>query len=216
MKESNRIRKNEIKYLITPNEEQKLAKKGAYEKDVTILLGEFGTAKTQTAVLIGLDLLFKKHIDKLYLTRPIDFKPTGYLTGTASEKLYFHILPLKICLYSAYGREAIDKLFAEGKIEIVPIDYMKGMTFVNACTIVDEFEDIPFEDFKMILTRLGKGSKLIFCGSEEQIDVKDSCIPKVKLLKDCPIVNYHTLTIQHRNDDIMQILNYIKQKENES
>lgn len=210
MKEPNRLRKTEIKYQASLTEEQKLAKAGVYEKDISIFLGNFGSGKTYCATVCALDLLFKGHMDKIYITRPIDFKATGYLTGSAQEKMYFHTLPIKLNLYAAYKKEIIDKLFSEGKIEIIPIDYMKGMTFMNSITIVDEFEDIDYEDFKLILTRLGKDSKLIFTGSEEQIDTKSSCIPLIKRLSHFPLVNYHTFTSQHRNDDIQKIINYIE------
>lgn len=211
MKETNRVRKNEIKYNIQLTDEQKLVKEGVYEKDVTIILGEFGSGKTACAVLCALDLLFKKHIDTIYITRPIDFDATGYLKGSIDEKLMFHVFPIKQNMYSAYNKDKIDALFKEGAIQVIPIDYMKGMTFSSSCTIVDEFEDIDYQDFKLILTRLGKGSKLIFTGSEQQTDIKNSCVPKIKCLEKLDIVNYHTLKSQHRNDDIVKILNFVEE-----
>ena len=211
MKEPNRQRKNEIKYNITLDPQQKEVKAGIYEKDVTIILGDFGSGKTATAALSALDLLFKGHVDRIYITRPIDFGATGYLTGGIEEKLQYHIFPIKQNFYESYNKEKIDSLFKEGKIQIIPIDYMKGMTFCNSVTIVDEFEDINFGDFKKILTRLGQGSKLIFTGSEEQIEIKDSCIHRIKCLKNCENVNYHVLTGQHRNENIQKILDYIQE-----
>lgn len=203
-------RKGEIRFQIQLNEEQKLAKKGIYDKDVSIILGKFGSGKTLTAALTALDLLFKHEVDTIYITRPIDFGATGYLKGTIQDKLALHIFPIKQNFYAAYNKEKIDALFLDGKIQIIPIDYMKGMTFCNSCTIVDEFEDITWEEFQLILTRLGKKSKLIFTGSEEQIGVQNSCISKIKCLRDFDKVNYHVLTAQHRNENIQMILDYIK------
>src|SRR5690606_27202686 len=201
--------KNEIKYNIQLTEEQKAVKAGVFDKDVTIILGDFGSGKTQTATLTALDLLFKKHISKIYITRPIDFRPTGYLTGTAKEKLYFHTYPMMQNFYSAYKKDLVDKLVEEGKIEVVPIDYLKGYTIDNAVMLIDEFEDISFADFRLILSRLGKDSKMIFTGSKEQIGVKNSCIPDILLLEDCPDVNFHVLSGRHRNDAIFKIFDYI-------
>lgn len=206
-----RAPKGDIKFQIQLTKEQKEVKRGVYEKDVTILLGRFGTGKTACAAQIALDLLFKKQISKIYITRPVDFSSTGYLSGDASEKLSFHIFPIKQNFYASYRKDKIDELFKDGTIQIVPIDYMKGYTFADSCTIVDEFEDISFRDFQLILTRLGKGSKLIFTGSEEQTDIKNSCIPKIKCLQNFPLVNYHVLKSQHRNEDILKILNYIEE-----
>jgi len=199
-----------LQFKITLTEEQKLVKAGIYEKDVTIILGGYGAGKTQVAAMTALDLLFKGHIDKIFITRPIDFKATGFLTGNVAEKLAFHIFPIKQNMYTCYNKEKIDKEFTAGNIEIVPIDYMKGYTIARACLIVDEFEDINFKDFELLLTRLGKDSKIIFTGSEEQIGIGDSCIRKVKSLVTCPSVNYHVLKAQHRNPDIELILDHIK------
>ncbi len=211
MKETNRERKNPIKIInkIQLDEGQKEAKAGVYTKDVSIFLGNFGSGKTLTAVSTALDLLLKKHIDKIFITRPIDFEATGFLKGTASEKMAFHIYPIKQNMYDTYDKQKVDLLFEEGIIQIVPIDYMKGYTFTNSCTIVDEFEDITYDDFKLILTRLGVGSKLIFTGSEEQIGIKNSCIPKIKKLAQCELVNFHVLKGQHRNENIQKILDYL-------
>jgi len=209
-----KVPKSPIKFNLQLNEEQKIVKQLIYEKDVNIILGSWGTGKTASACQIALDLLFKKHngIDKIYISRPIDFTATGYLKGTISEKLSLHVMPIVQNMYACYNREKIDKLFSDNVIQIIPIDYMKGMNQATSVTIIDEFEDINYHDFKLILTRLCKGSKLIFTGSEEQIDVKDSCLSKVRLLKDSGLVGYSTLTINHRNEDIDKIINYIESK----
>ena len=213
MKEPNRERKGEIKYNVSLNEEQKLAKKGIYERDVTIILGDYGTGKSLTACLSALDLFFKKIVDKIFITRPINFEATGYLKGNLIEKLYHHTFPIMQNLYQCCNKEKSDKLCQDGFIEVFPIDYMKGITIDNAVLIVDEFEDINFSDFELIISRLGKDSKLIFTGSEEQIDIPNSCIYKIKCLEECNLVNYCTLKELHRNKDIPEILKFIKEHE---
>lgn len=207
-----KIPKGPIKYNFELTEEQKEVKTSVYNKDVTFVLGTYGTGKTAAACHIALDLLFKKHngIDKIYISRPIDFTATGYLKGSLQEKMDLFIMPIKQNLYAAYGRDKVDRLFADEIINIVPINYLKGFTFSKAAIIIDEFEDVNYHDFKLILTRLGKGSKLIFSGSEEQMDVKDSCIHKIKKLKGSGLVGYHELTINHRNEDIVKIIDYLE------
>lgn len=216
MKEPNRVRKNEIKFNIELTEEQKDVKRGVYEKDVSIILGKFGSGKTAVAAQIALDLLFKRHISKIYITRPIDFGATGFLAGSAEEKMQFHIFPIKQNFYASYRKDKIDELFKDGTIQIVPIDYMKGYTFADSCTIVDEFEDITYKDFELILTRLGRDSKLIFTGSEEQTDIRNSCIEDIKCLQDFSLINYHVLNSQHRNEDIIKILDYIRENKSKN
>jgi phosphate starvation-inducible protein PhoH len=210
-KEKRRI-KGPIKFNVELTEEQKMVKASAYEKDVTIILGSWGTGKTATACQIALDMLFKHHndIDKIYISRPIDFGATGYLKGSISEKLSLHVMPIIQNMYACYNKVKIDDLFAENVIQIIPIDYMKGMNQSHSVTIIDEFEDITYTDFKVILTRLCKNSKLMFTGSEEQIGISNSCLPKIKKLQNSNLVGYHTLINNHRNEDINKILDYIE------
>lgn len=207
-----RVPKGNIRFKIKLSEEQKKAKEGIYEKDLSIVIGRAASGKTALAVLTALDFFFKRKVNKIIISRPIVKNSVGYLPGEIEDKLAPHVYPVKHCMYEAYGREKIDKMFTEGDIEIIPIDFMKGVTYTNSFVIIDEFEDLTMEEFELCLTRLGKDSKLVFTGAEEQIDksIKNSCISKVKCLKDCDLVNYVKLTENHRNNIIFDVLNYIK------
>jgi phosphate starvation-inducible protein PhoH len=207
----NRVRKSDIKFKIVLTEEQKAVKTGIYEKDISIILGNFGSGKTQVACNAALDMLFKKQITKIFITRPVNFESTGFLKGDINEKMSFHVFPIKQNMYDAYGKEKIDELFKEGDIQIIPIDYMKGITVTNGFMIVDEFQDIKYDDFELIVTRLGVDSKLVFTGSEQQIGIAHSCMNKIKCLEKCPTVNFATLQSFHRNPDIITVLNFIKE-----
>lgn len=131
--------------------------------------------------------------------------------NSMDEKMAFHIFPLKQSLYASYGKEKIDKLFQDGTIQTFPIDYMKGMTAANAVMIIDEYEDINEEDFNLITSRLGKGSKLIFTGDIAQSKIKkDSCINKVKHSFGTDYVNAHTLTENFREPEAAALLDFLK------
>lgn len=207
--------KGDINFEIVLNEEQKLVKASIYNKDVTIVTGTWGTGKTLVAVQTALDLFFKSEVNKIILTRPIDFKPTGALPGTIEEKLDIFVMPLKQNMYQTYkNKSKLNEMFSEKIIQILPIDYLRGFTITDAVMVVDEINEMTYEDFKLLITRLGRGSKLIFTGSEEQvINKKNDCIAKIKCLKDCEYVGYHELTANHRNDSIPHILKYIDEQE---
>lgn len=201
-----------FQFKIELNEEQKLAKAGVYNYDVSFFVGEAGSGKTQLMALVALDLLFKKKIEKIVVTRTVLPSSLGFLPGTLEEKMAPMIYPIKHCFYQATGdRVLIDKLFEERVIEIMSFDFAKGVTFCNAMVCVDEFQDCTEEDFRLILTRLGKDSKMILCGSEQQVDrrlKKTSCIDKVMNLKYFhDLTNFCTLKTNHRNSIIFQILN---------
>jgi PhoH-like ATPase len=101
----------------------------------------------------------------------------------------------------------------EGDIEIIPIEVAKGLTFSESIVLVDEFVDMDYQDFRTILTRLGKDSKIVFAGSKQQIDKsigKNSCYYKIEQLKDSGLVNWVELTEQHRNPILVDIIKYIE------
>lgn len=133
--------------------------------------------------------------------------------NTMDEKMSYHIFPLKQSLYASYGKEKIDKMFIDGDIQVFPIDYMKGMTVANAVMIIDEYEDINMADFKLITSRLGKGSKLIFTGDLAQTKlIKDSCIHTVKKSFNTEYVNAHTLTANFREPEAALLLDYLEKE----
>lgn len=211
---SKRVPKGNIRFKIKLSEEQKIAKSGIYEKDLSIIIGRAASGKTALAVLTALDMFFKRRVNKIIISRPIVKNSIGYLPGEVEDKLAPHVYPIKHCMYEAYGREKIDKMFSEGDIEILPIDFMKGVTYINSFVIIDEFEDLTYDEFILCLTRLGKDSKLVFTGAEDQIDksISKSCFGMVKKLESCPLVNFVELKDNHRNEIIFDVIDYIESK----
>jgi len=205
--------KNVVKYRIVLNDEQKLAKSGIYNKDVSIVLGRAASGKTQFAVSAALDLFTTRQINKIIIARPIMENKLGFLPGEINDKMAPQIAPIKQCMYDTMGKEAIDKMFEQGHIQILPLDFMKGITYQHACVIIDEAQDCSKDEFELCLTRLGKTSKLLFIGSEEQINYKmknSTCISWLLKLEDYEGVNFHRFTTNHRNDIIFSILEYLK------
>ncbi len=199
------------KLLVQLNEEQKEVKECVFNNDVTFILGDYGCGKTLCATAIALDLFHKREVDKIIIARPFDFKATGFLTGDLNEKLQYHMLPIKHNFYQCYDHKKIDEYYKEMAIQVLPIPYLRGVTFTNAVVVVDEIQEMTYEDFELILTRLGKGSKLIFTGSREQnVLGKKSCIEQVMKLKDCDLVCIKELIQNHRNGIVPKILEYIK------
>ena len=104
-------------------------------------------------------------------------------------------------------------MLEDATLEILPIDFAKGITYVDSVVIVDEFQDMDYSDFRTMLTRLGRDSKLMFSGSKEQIDrsIKNSCIDKVLTLKNFNKVGFSELKSNHRNPILTDIINYLEQ-----
>ena len=96
----------------------------------------------------------------------------GFLPGDIKEKMDPWLAPIYHNLYLLYDKVKIDKCVEEGQIEIVPFAFMRGRTFTNALIILDEAQNVTMNQMEMMLGRLGKGSTMVICGDQAQIDLR--------------------------------------------
>ena len=165
--------KNPIKFKIQLNEEQKEAKARILENTITLLAGAAGSGKTMLACQIALEKLFMRDCEKVIITRPtVSREEIGFLPGDLREKMDPWVQPIYQNMFLLYDKEKVEKCINEGQIEIVPVSFMRGRTFVNSIIIVDEAQNVTHEQMEMIVTRIGKGSKMIICGDDAQVDLK--------------------------------------------
>jgi len=168
-----RILKNPIKFKIQLNEEQKNAKEEILNNTLTLLAGSAGSGKTLLACQIALDGLFRRQYEKVIITRPtVSKEEIGFLPGDLREKMDPWVQPIYQNMFLLYDKEKIEKCITDGQIEIVPVSFMRGRTFVDSCIIVDEAQNVTHEQMEMIVTRLGLRSKMIICGDDHQVDLK--------------------------------------------
>jgi phosphate starvation-inducible PhoH-like protein len=168
-----RILKNPIKFKLQLNEEQKLAKEEILNNTLTILAGSAGSGKTLLACQIALDGLFRREYEKVIITRPtVSKEEIGFLPGDLREKMDPWVQPIYQNMFLLYDKEKIEKCITDGQIEIVPVSFMRGRTFVDSVIIVDEAQNVTHEQMEMIVTRLGLRSKMIICGDDHQVDLK--------------------------------------------
>jgi len=165
--------KNPIKFKLTLNEEQKKAKAKILNNTLTLLAGKAGSGKTMLACQIALEKLFTKEIEKIIITRPtVSKEDIGFLPGDLREKMDPWVQPIYQNMFALYDKVKIEQLIAEDKIEIVPVSFMRGRTFLNSAIIVDEAQNVTHEQMQMIVTRLGLRSIMIICGDDHQVDLK--------------------------------------------
>ena len=169
-----RIVKNPIKFKIPLNEEQKLAKEQILNNTITVLAGKAGSGKTLLACQVALDGLFRRQYEKIIITRPtVSKEEIGFLPGDLHQKMDPWVQPIYQNMYLLYGKEKVDPFIKEGKIEIVPVAFMRGRTFLDSCVIVDEAQNVTMTQMEMIATRIGLRSKMIVCGDDGQVDLKN-------------------------------------------
>ena len=203
--------KGEIKFKLSLNEEQKEAKQTILDNPVVLLKGMAGSGKTLLACQIALDMVFKREMEKIVITRPTVAKEDiGFLPGDLKEKMDPWLAPIYSNLYLLYDKEKIDKMVTENNIEIVPFAFMRGRTFPNCFVIVDECQNITHQQTEMMLGRLGKGGKMVFCGDLSQVDLKskkDSGISFFTRLEEhIKGVKIITLKTNHRHEIVEEVL----------
>lgn len=203
--------KTQIKFKIELNEEQKTAKGLIFDNPVVLIKGQAGSGKTLATCQAALDMFFKREVEKIIITRPTVAKEDiGFLPGDLKEKMDPWLAPIYSNLYMLYEKERIDKMIAEGNIEIVPFAFMRGRTFPNCFVIVDECQNITHQQTEMMLGRLGKGGKMVFCGDISQTDLKnkkDSGISFfARLEENVKGVKIIALKTNHRHEIVEPIL----------
>jgi len=209
---SNKPKNNKkgYRFLLSLNPEQKKAKSIILENDVSIILGNAGSGKTLLACQIALDLTLGKHVEKIIITRPtISKEDLGYLPGGIDDKMDPWVAPVYGNMYQLLRRERIDAMIGDRQIEIVPVSYMRGRTFTNSVIIVDEAQNLTHDQTLMILQRIGKGSKMMFCGDSDQIDLKSISESGLKFLQSIKTVDgLHTTELleNHRHPILKRIL----------
>ena len=140
--------------------------------NIVFAIGPAGTGKTMLAVQHGIKLFQEGIVDKIVVTRPavsVD-EDLGFLPGTLNEKMAPWTRPIFDVFAEYYQQKDIAKMLEEGVIEISPLAYMRGRTFKNAYIIADEMQNATVNQMKMLLTRLGEGSKMVVTGDLAQAD----------------------------------------------
>ena len=209
--------KNPIKFHIQLNPEQKQAKQTILDNTITLLAGSAGSGKTLLACNVALDGLFSKQYDKIIITRPtVSKEDIGFLPGDMREKMDPWVQPIYQNFYTLYGKEKMEKYLENGQIEIVPVSFMRGRTFLDSLIIVDEAQNVTHEQMEMIVSRIGVRSKMIICGDDHQIDLKKrsdsgfrflySASKKVKNLEAIKLLT------NHRDPIVEDILDYYEEK----
>ena len=203
--------KGPIKFQVQLNDEQKEAKALILENPITVLKGMAGSGKTLVATQVALDLLFRKEIKKVIITRPTVAKEDiGFLPGDIREKMDPWLAPIYHNLFMLYSQEKVEKEIELGNIEIVPFAFMRGRTFVDAFVIVDEAQNVTHTQMETVLGRLGKNSKMVVCGDMAQIDLKDkrqtgfSFLSRIE--EQVPGFKVYALQRNHRHEIVSPIL----------
>jgi len=159
------------------NQEEYISLLEDTSKYIVFATGPAGTGKTMLAVLAGIKALKEGEVKKIVMTRPavgVDDEQHGFLPGDINAKMEPWTRPLFDVFAEYYSSRDIARMIDEQTIEIAPLAYMRGRTFKDSWIVADEMQNATPGQMKMLLTRLGEGSKIVVTGDTRQADRSES------------------------------------------
>jgi phosphate starvation-inducible PhoH-like protein len=141
--------------------------------DIVVVSGPAGTGKTFLAIQAAIKALRSRQCTRIVLCRPkvaVEAEDHGFLPGSLNEKLAPWVRPMVDILHEYYSVKELDGMLADGIIEFSPLGLMRGRTFKDSIIILDEGQNAKPEQLKMLMTRIGIGSRIVITGDMEQSD----------------------------------------------
>ena len=155
-------------------ENQRLLMEKIKNHSVTICVGPAGTGKTHIALVTALGALDRAESRQIILARPAveaGGEKLGFLPGDMEQKVNPYLRPLHDILRFLLGRQESEKRLMRGDIDVIPLAFMRGLTFNDAVIVLDEAQNATIGQVKMVLSRLGRKSKIIIVGDIGQSDL---------------------------------------------
>ena len=141
--------------------------------DLCFGIGPAGTGKTYLAVASAVAALEEERVRRIVLVRPAveAGERLGFLPGDMSQKVDPYLRPMYDALYEMLGPDRVARLLERNIIEVAPLAFMRGRSLNESFVILDEAQNTTIEQMKMLLTRLGFGSRAVVTGDVTQIDL---------------------------------------------
>jgi len=146
------------------------------EGDNLVLAGSAGTGKTFIAMYMALEEMLEadNYYRRIIIIRSaVPTRDMGFLPGNAEEKKQMYMLPYKnICTELFNDKASWGKMTNSGQIQFESTSFIRGATFDDSIIIVDEMQNLNFHELDSVITRVGRNSKIIFCGDYRQTDFR--------------------------------------------
>jgi phosphate starvation-inducible protein PhoH and related proteins len=158
---------------LTPNQQKTFE---AYNQGQNLMLHGFaGTGKTFCALYLALKEILsgKSNATKIVIIRSVvPSRDMGFLPGSIRDKIAIYEEPYKEICDDLFGRgDGYGILKMKKLIEFTTTSFLRGLTFNEAIVIVDETNNMTYQEIDTVMTRLGNNSRIIFCGDYRQSDL---------------------------------------------
>ena len=166
-----------IKHVEPLTQNQKLTFQYYEQNKNLLLIGSAGSGKTFLSIFLAIkNIITNDNYKKIYICRSIEpSKQIGFLPGSIKEKIKIYETPYQSIFSELFNRgDAYEYLKNKGHVEFISTSYIRGITLDNCIVIVDEIQNLEWNELYAIMTRVGKNCKIIFAGDYRQSDLKSS------------------------------------------
>jgi phosphate starvation-inducible PhoH-like protein len=194
----------------------------AFYDDKNLLLhGSAGTGKSFISLYLALTEILEEHDDlcKVVILRSVvPTRDMGFLPGSAKDKSAVYEAPYVAICNELFGRgDAYELLKTKGIIDFQTTSFVRGTTFNDCIVLVDEMQNMTYQELDSVITRIGKNCRVIFSGDFKQTDLtrdaeKKGLLTFMRILKNMNAFE----SIEFTKDDIVRsslVKSYIIAKE---
>lgn len=145
-----------------------------YNNKNLFLSGYAGTGKTFIAVGLALeDLMNTSYYTHLKIVRSaVSSRDIGHLPGSIAEKTKIFEQPYYDIVNELFGRgDAYNILKFKNQVVFETTSFLRGTTFKDSIILVDECQNMTFQELDTTITRVGENCKIIFAGDYRQTDL---------------------------------------------
>jgi phosphate starvation-inducible PhoH-like protein len=163
--------------IVSPRKGQEEYWNSLKNNTITFCTGRAGTGKSFLALYQAITALEDKSsgIQRVCIIRPYMASNTGervgYLPGGLDDKVLPYVQCIRDNLRDMVKPDKIDDFIS--KLEFSILSMCRGRSFNNTFIIVEEAQNVPIDgdSMLMLLTRLGKGSRIVVQGDLDQMDI---------------------------------------------
>lgn len=172
--DNSKIKSYSTYFIPKSNNQQKLYN-ALTDNIIVAAVASAGVGKSFVVTAKAVEMLTTGEVSQIVLVRPlVATEDIGYLPGTALAKISPYLIPLYEALDSMVGKHTRESWIKNETIRIIPLAFMRGVTFNDAVIILDEAQNTTPDQMKMCLSRIGENSKIFITGDLDQSDLKIS------------------------------------------
>jgi len=171
-----------VRPLEAKTQKQKLYLRYLFEGQSIIAVGGAGVGKTYIAARVAAKKLIEGKVERIVICRATVSKAKhalGFLPGNLEAKLKPWLVPILDGFKAEVSAKTIDDWKAQGIIEFLSFEHMRGRTLGDAFVILDEAQNCDIGDLQLFLTRAGENSQIVITGDMDQIDIPVSGLQEI-------------------------------------